>query len=218
MTGESIVLLDLDGLRKEQRADAWRRAVAVHFPGLTVRSLPPDPAVGLITGAPFSSAKLWSILSPPVQLEYNPAIHAPAERVSLFSVMLQVRGSTLVRQSVRSAALQAGELCVIDGETGFELSVSEGLSHVVVMQIPRWAVLSRHPHLQQCTALPFDPEGPGTILLRDVLLNVVESVPPLHAEQCAAALAAVIQLLGTLTMQPITPEHPTSRQLAWRRE
>jgi AraC-like DNA-binding protein len=102
-------------------------------------------------------------------------------------------------------------MCVIDGRAPFELSVGGMFSNIIVLQMPRRAVLSRHPCLEECTAEPFDPDEAGTVLLRSVLLSVLESAHSMGNDQRSAALAALIQLLG------VPGRHqPASVDSGWR--
>lgn len=204
-------LLNLDIINECQRAEAWRSGARTYFPGLSVRDLSLNPAVGMIAGTRLGAGRLWTIVSPPLQVCYDPAM-VSADRAEIFSMMLQLRGSTLARQSNRSALLNPGEMCLIDSHAPFELSVSGTLSHIIVMQMPRRAVFSRHPHLEQHTAEVFDSEETGAALLRSVLLNIAESAPTMEADQCSAALGAVIQLVGAPRVHRVGPATATE----WR--
>jgi AraC-like DNA-binding protein len=119
--------------------------------------------------------------------------------------MLQLGGATFMRQNGRSGELQPGELCVIDSASPFELEVSGLSSHFMVLQMPRHAVLSRHPYLERRTAEAFDPQETGTALLRGLLLNLLESLDALAHDQRGAVLGAVIQLLGAPRADPPSP-------------
>jgi AraC family transcriptional regulator, positive regulator of tynA and feaB len=89
-------------------------------------------------------------------------------------------------------------MCVIDSRLPFDLSVDGVLSHFIVLQMPRLAVLSRNPSLERRTAEVFDTGDTGTLLLRSLVLNTAESAPSLRDEQRGSALASVIQLLGAI--------------------
>jgi AraC-like DNA-binding protein len=188
-------ILDLDIVREGQRADAWRNCARTYFPGLSVRGLDFNPGAGTIAGAPFGGGRLWAIVSPAVHVHYDPAAVSAAQ-AQRFSVMLQMRGTTRASQSGRSARLEPGDVCVIDSASPFELSVDDGLSQLIVLQMPRVAVLSRHPHLEQCTAELFEPNEAGATLLSRTLLSTLDLAPSLDANQSSAALGAIIQLVG----------------------
>lgn len=203
-------LLDLNGIDESLRASAWQRSARTYFPGLSVRDLCVNPAFGMIAGSPLGAGHLWMVLSPPVKVSYDP--HA-AENAQIFSLMLQLRGSTRARQRGRAGVLRAGELCVIDSVAPFELEVEEGVSsQIMILQMPRHAVLSRHPYLERCTAEVFDPQETGTLLLRSVLLSLLQSAQSLESDQRGAALAAVIQLLGA----PKIDRHSHAEGVGWR--
>lgn len=204
-------LVNLASVERRQRAATWHRGARTYFPGLAVRDLALAPAVGAIAGSNFGAGRLWTIISPPVQVNYNPE-GATEERAQLFSLMLQIGGSTLTRQENRTALLRPGEMCVIDGRVPFDLTVGGALSHIVVLQMPRHTVLSRHPYLERHTAETFDPDEAGCALLRGLLLNVLESAQTMESDQRCAALNAVIQLLGAPRVHRAeTEDAPTRR-------
>lgn len=194
-------LLELDVIEASERAAAWRIGAQTFFPGLSVRDLRQRPALGSIAGSQFGPGHLWTILSPPLQVSYDPAA-VSFGKTQLFSLMLQLRGTTVASQDGRAAMIRPGEMCVIDSRLPFELSVGGVLSHIVVMQMPRQAVLGRHPYLERRTAEAFDTQDTGTSLVRTLLLNTAENAPSLQDDQRASALASVIQLLGAIRVEP----------------
>jgi len=109
--------------------------------------------------------------------------------------MMQLQGATSARQRQRHCTLQAGDFCVIDSSVAFELEVSSS-SHVMFIQMPRAAVLGRHPYLERRTAELFDPNETGSLLLRGLLLNILDTAPMLEDYQRSSAMGAIIQLLG----------------------
>lgn len=187
--------LDLNGVEETQRAALWSRAARTFFPGLTVRELHSNPTIGSIQGTPFGSGHLWTILSPPLQVSYDPDKVVTGSR-NTFSVMLQLEGATIARQERRSCRLRAHDFCVIDGNAPFSLQVDSPTSHVMFLQIPRHAVLSRNPYLEKQTAEIFDADDGGSGLLRNMMLNVLNMVPYLRNDQRECALSAIAHLLG----------------------
>lgn len=188
-------ILDLKRVERTRRGDIWRQTVSRLFPGLTVQPMRPDPAAGSIDGRSFGPGQLWSILSPPVRADYDPngdVKKAPPT----FSVMLQLQGSTFVSQQQRACHLRPQGMCVIDGVTPFHMEVTDNLSHVMVLQMPRALVLSRHPYLEHRTARQFDADEPGTRILRTVLLGLLDSAAYLEYEQCTMALVSAAYLIG----------------------
>lgn len=202
-------LVDLSGVETTLRAAEWRRSTQTCFPGLSVRDLRADPAFGVIAGTALGSGRLWMVLSPPLRVSYEPR---DAQDAQIFSVMLQIKGSTLALQGGRRGLLQPGELCVIDSLARFELEVAGVSSQIMILQMPRPAVIGRHPHLERRSAEVFDPQESGTTLLRSVLLDVAQSAHLLQSDQRAAALAAVVQLLGAPKMR----RGAQSAEVGWR--
>lgn len=210
-TFSAPALLDLNAVDEPSRPAAWQRCAKDCFPGLSVLDLGPQLPFGVICESSLGSGRLWSILSPPLRVSYDPA-DADCESTELFSIMLQLAGSTLARQSGRCDELQPGGLCVIDGAYPFELEVTGAHSRFMVLQMPRYAAVGRHPHLERHTAEAFDPAEPGTTVLRNLLLTLLDAFATLACDQRAAAFAAVIQLLGA----PRLREPPRARGIDWR--
>lgn len=190
----STPLLDLQSVDEAQRATLWLQSVRSFFPGLSVRDFHVDPPVGSMKGFRFGPGRLWSILSPPVLVGYDPAIGAA--HTQIFSIMLQLAGSTVAVQCKRRCPLRAGEFCFIDSQQPFELEVTQDSSQIMFMQMPRHAVLGRHPYLEHQTAETCDPTEGGATLLRNLLVNALEFASFLDEEQRATALSGIIQLLG----------------------
>jgi AraC-like DNA-binding protein len=209
MASSFASLLNLQSVAAAQRAALWTRSVKDFFPGLSVRELGGNLNTGSISGMSFGPGRLWSVLSPPLLVSYDPSA-SPGD-TQLFSVMMQLHGATEARQRHRQCLLQPGDFCVIDSSASFELEVSAS-SHVMFIQMPRPAVLGRHPYLERHTAETFDPNETGAILLRGLLLNILDSAPLLEDYQRSSALGAIIQLLGA----PKYPHSGGNGELNWR--
>jgi AraC-like DNA-binding protein len=184
--------LDLASVAEPERAAVWMRSAGKLFPGLSVSKPPVNPVIGRIEGVSLGPGHLWTILSPRVRVSYLPRHDSPP----MFSVMLQLDGTTTAAQCGRECTLSAGDFCVIDGLVPFDLDAAAPLSRVVFLQMPRHAALSRRDGLERRTAQAFDTREPGSALLRNVLTNLVEAAPVLEPEQRTAALASVVQMLG----------------------
>ena len=188
-------LLNLQSVGAAQRASLWARGARGIFPGISVRGMDGSPEVGRISGMSFGPGRIWSVLSPPLVVHYEPADGHDDRH--LFSLMIQLAGTTAARQQRRSCVLRAGDCCAIDNGAPFELEVpAASSSSLIFLQMPRLSVLGRHPHLERHTAELFDPRETGTGLLRGLLMNILDSAPILEDSQRAAALAGIIELLG----------------------
>jgi AraC family transcriptional regulator, positive regulator of tynA and feaB len=208
--------LDLQAVEEAQRTAMWMRAARTFFPGLSVRDLRVTPSAGWMHGRQLGAGQLWTILSPPLHVHYIPRNTGAGDGQSLslmdsFSVMVQMQGSTVAVQNERSCRLRPRDICLIDGLAPFELEVTDPFSHLMFVQIPRPMLLSRHPYLVRQTAETFDADEAGASLLRQVLLDLLDSTPALEDEQRAAALVSVAHLLGVLKL-PSTH----SRAASWR--
>jgi AraC-like DNA-binding protein len=203
--------LDVQSVAAAQRALLWKRSAGRFFPGLSVRLTDESLAVGSIRGLAFGAGRLWSVLSPPLLLDYTPSGNALDAH---FSVMLQLEGSTLACQRQHQCRLERGDFCLIDSNAAFRMEVTAPSSHIMFIQMPRAAVLGRHPSLERYTACTFNPHETGSALLRSLLFNVVDCAHRLTDPQRAAVLGAVIQLLGA----PSRAQHGSAHleKLPWR--
>lgn len=200
-------MLDLQAVEAGLRWQTWARAADQFFPGLNVRELTASPAAGWMRGRRFGPGELWSIFSPPLHIEYAPSRGEAAGQCGLalkdsFSLMLQIRGSTLTSQDGRVCCLEGGQICLVDGTIPFDLEVVGAFSQLMFLRMPRQLLLSKQPHLRQRTAAIFDPREAGTKLLSTVLLDVLQATAQLEQEQCTALLLALAQMLGVLKSRP----------------
>jgi AraC-like DNA-binding protein len=187
-------LLNLQSVGAAQRASLWAHSTRGFFPGVSVLRLDDSPEAGRISSMPFGCGRIWSVLSPPLLVSYDPSTSHDDKH--LFSIMIQLTGTTAARQQRRSCVLQAGDCCAIDNGAPFELEVPTDSSYLIFLQMPRLSVLGRHPSLARHTAELFDREETGTSLLRGLLMNSLDSAAALENYQRAATLAAIIELLG----------------------
>lgn len=186
--------LNLANFDLTQRAAQWARSAGRFFPGLHVTHAPVNPAVGSIEGIPLGVGRLWAVVSPTVLVSYNPPVHTDIS--PMFSVMLQVEGTTSARQGPRSCHLSQGDFCLIDSLERFEIEVTCERSRVIFLQVPRHSILSRQPGLERRTAQAFGSGEPGAVFLSNVLINLTQSAPFLDDAQRAASLAGIVQLLS----------------------
>lgn len=203
--------IDLQAVALGERALVWKAAAGTLFPGLTVRALSSDPDCGCIEGSPFGQGQIWRILSPPLSVHYKPPVTTPHMQ-AVFSVMLQLRGATGVRQCHRRSTLRSNDLCLLDGVAPFELEVTEPGSQIVFLRIPRELVLSRYPYLESRTAQTFEQDEPGARILRQMLTGLLESAPLLSDEQRSVALVCAAHSLGI----PKIPARTRADEIHWR--
>ena len=171
----SSASFDLEGIATAERAERWCQVACSMFPGLRVQAPRSDMPVGSISGSEFGPGQLWRILSPPISVDYEPAPGDPFAET--LSVMLQLQGSTVATQDQRMCMLAPGDICLIDGTSEFHLDVAADFSQIMFLRIPRDLILSRYPYLETRTAQKFEPDEPGTVLLRSVLTGLLESAP-----------------------------------------
>ncbi len=203
-------VLDLSCIEASERASLWMSRGSILMPGLSIANLPHLPTLGLIRQISLGGGRLWFIQSAPVIVHYTPVRHQE-ENAPNFSLMLQLDGTLAASQKKRETELKPGDLCLIDGSAPFRLhSTTE--TQMVLLQLPRKSCLSRHPNLEHGTAVTFEPHGPGTTILRNTLLNLLQAAPFLNEEQRATALAGVIQLLGL----PEMPRTAVHNDMDWR--
>ncbi len=193
------ILIDLDHIDTKNRRAAWYQAVPTLFPGITVDEFRGEPAVGAVKGNAFGSARFWEIDSGPVNVGYSPHQASP-KNLQAFSLMLQLSGETAASQHGRVCGLRPGDFCLIDGDSPFRLSVQDGRSKILVVQLPRSNVLNRHPHLQRLTATRISSNEEGSArVLRDTLLSIREVAHHLCNAQQWNTQSLLLHSLSLLT-------------------
>jgi AraC-like DNA-binding protein len=203
-------LLDLSDIAEAERAEVWALTATSVFPGLSVDDMPAAAPIGQIRSIGMGHGSLWSVLSAPVQVSYAPAGEAEETGASI-SLMMQLYGSMEVGQSRRGCRLGAGDMCLIDERFPFHLEGPVS-NEIVFLRMPRRAVLGRHPYLEHRTARLLELDDPGTMLLRDTLLQTTRVATELREEQRSSVLAAMVQLLGAAT----APRSAQTEGAAWR--
>jgi AraC-like DNA-binding protein len=189
-----LPLVDLSRIDHEQRALTWDTAVRDAFPTLSVKLAESNPSLGTINRVSMGSGDLVEIDSAPVDVTHNAAVLHTSKNARL-SLMVQSKGSMVVRQAGRSVLLRRGDLCLIDEGRSFRL-IGEGCSKILFLRMSRAAALSRYPPLERLMVTPFPADEPGTRMLAETLLRFGEVASELSDMQRNAMMNAVIQLLG----------------------
>ncbi len=182
------------------------------FPGLTVHAPRDELPMGTIFGGEFGPGQIWRVLSPPVRVDYEPVGGREAFTDS-FSIVMQLRGSTIATQGRHVCVLSRDDICLIDGISAFHLEVSDGCSQIMFLRMPRYFILSRYPYLKERTARCFDSAEPGTAVLRSVLTGLLDSAGFLEQEQCMTALVGAACLVG---VPKPPPAGACDAELNWR--
>jgi len=189
-----IPLIDLSSVEQEKRARIWNNAVRDAFPTLSIKLAEQSPSLGTINRISMGSGDLFEIDSAPVDVTHHASVLHSGKDARL-SLMVQAKGSMVVRQAGRSVLLRRGDLCLVDEGRGFRL-IGEGYSKILFMRMSRAAVLSRYPALERLMVTRFVAEEPGIKMLGDMLLRFGEVASELSDLQRNAMMNAVVQLLG----------------------
>jgi AraC-like DNA-binding protein len=188
-------LLDLESVAAADRVRLWSACAFRVFPGLSIDRLPFRPTLGTLKHQSLGSGSLSYIQSPPAELHYAPPNPKDGHAGSAFSVTVQLSGELAVSQHGRQCLISPGDVCPIDERFGFRLQTKIPCE-MIILRLPRAAVLAHHPHLADHTATALNAGAPGTILLRNTVLNVMQVASHLSHEQGAAAIAGIIQMMG----------------------
>jgi AraC-like DNA-binding protein len=200
-------LIDLSEVELEQRALTWDVAVRSNFPGLSVKLTGQGPGHGSIRRVRMGAGELFQIESAPADVSYVPPRGA-GPVCPHFSLMLQFKGSTLASQAGHASLVNEGELCMIDEAKAFRL-LAEAPTGMIIVRLPRAAVLSRHPQLERVDTRVFSSNDAGTRLFADLLLRLLHDVEPLGELQRSAIMNGIIQMLGAAgpSTQPSAKDH-----------
>lgn len=200
MPGLSAVI-DISRVAPDRRANAWANAAPGIFPGLAVSAMDADPAIGSIQHRRVGQGALFAIESAPAEVRYVPD---PANAAQQFlTMMLQISGTTSAHQHDRRCELSGGDLCFIDERHPFRLVGAE-CSTLLLLRMPRAAVMSRFPEMKHLVGTALRGHDPGTSLLSGTVLHLLRVAHDLHEPQQTAAMNGIIHLLGAtsgLTME-----------------
>jgi len=191
---EAGAVIDLRQVKQEQRRLMWDVAAREAWPGITVRLGTSLPAGGVIKRIQFGTGDLYEIESVPAEVSFRPT-QTPGSAEAYISVMVQVEGSTTIRQSRRDALVEPGDICLLDECSAFRMSAKEW-GRIYFLRLPRAQVLGRHPQLERLFARTLRSTDTGTSLLADLLLRVGRDAPRLDEAQRHAVLGGVVQMLG----------------------
>ena len=186
-------LLDLDAVEALERGPRWHNAALQVFPGLAIDRLSARPAPGVFKHLPLGTGSLSYIQSPPVKLHYAPpgtTCPGPA-----FTLAIQLSGELVVSQHASRCRIGPGGVFTLDERFAFRLE-SAPPCELVLVRMPRQAVLAQYPHVKNHTATAMSKGVPGTALLRETVLRILSVAPSLQPEQRVAAMATIIQLMG----------------------
>lgn len=197
-------LIDLSTVAEDRRAAVWRRAAPSLFPGLAVTLIDGNGfPTGDIRRVGMGDGALWSIRSSPALVEFAPAGDA-ADGSASFSLLLQVEGVNTISQKGRTCRLIASDMCLLDERFAFRID-GEAVGEVVILRMPRGAVLSRNPHLEHHTAATMHGIEAGVSLLGETLLNTLHRTPFMNENQRQATLVAIVHMLGAADMSTELP-------------
>jgi AraC-like DNA-binding protein len=186
-------LLDLDAVEAMERAPRWHSNALQLFPGLAFDRFTARPASGVLKHLTLGTGSLTYIHSPPVQLHFAPP-EAPCSGAA-FTLAIQLTGDLIVSQHAARCRITAGGVFTIDERFAFRLE-SSSPCELVLVRMPRQAVLAQYPHAKSQTATAMSTAAPGTVLLRETVLRILSVAPSLQPGQRIASIATIIQMMG----------------------
>ncbi|WP_246021780.1 helix-turn-helix domain-containing protein [Alteraurantiacibacter aquimixticola] len=202
-------VIDLRQVKQDQRRLMWDVAAREAWPGITVRLRTALPAGGSIRRVKLGTADLYEVESVPAEVDFRPT-QLPSSRSAFISVMVQVEGSTNIRQSARNATVEPGDICLLDEACVFRMLTEQGC-RIYFLRLPRVQVLGRHPQLERLFARTLPSSEPGAGLLAELLLRLGRDALKLDEAQRLAALAGIVQMLGLAS-----PSAGAGLDIPWR--
>lgn len=192
-TSRLSAVVDLSKVARDRRADAWSGAAPTIFPGLAVSTIEANPSIGSIQHSRVGQGALFAIESAPAEVSYVPEPTLAAHQ--FLTMMLQMDGRTTAHQNQRHCELSRGDLCFIDERHPFRL-VGMECSALLLLRMPRAAVMSRFPEMERLAATLLPGQDPGTSLLAQTVLHLLTVAHELRDSQQNAAMNGIIHLLG----------------------
>jgi AraC-like DNA-binding protein len=199
--------LDVRYIPGDLRADAWMKGVVKLFPGVEFVHPPAAPFNASAYGFQLGQAQLWRIMSPGQVLNIRSG--AVGDIDETVSVVLQLRGSLLLRRSGAVHRVSSGTLYFADPREPLEVEFPERCEQII-LHVPRRLALDRHPHLRGMRG-QIDQQDPGVVLLKAALVMTAKTAPRLSILQGSVALASILQLIGAPQIS-----HACSNSNSWR--
>ncbi len=171
----------------------WQGAACGAFPGLSLKLTSSEPQIGSINRYSMGAGEMFAIESAPVEVSYRPPRDGAIS--PHLSLMVQSHGSTRISQCGRHCELSEGDICLVDESSGFRL-IGEDSTGILFLRLPRGAAMSRHPQIERLYARVMPGSEPGTRMLADTLLRLLDDAADLAELQRAAMMNAVLQMLA----------------------
>ena len=199
MSGELQItlptLLDLGTIEVKEREPRWCSNALQVFPSLALDRFCVQSVPGVFKHLPLGTGSLTYIQSPPVKLHHSPPESGDDGPGAAFTLAIQVSGELIVSQHASRCRVGPGGVFTVDERFAFRLEAASPCE-LVLVRLPRQAVLAQHPHMKHHTAAAMSAGAPGTALLREMVLRVLNVAPSLSPGKRVAAIAAIVQMLG----------------------
>ncbi|MGC1271440.1 MAG: helix-turn-helix domain-containing protein [Croceibacterium sp.] len=188
-------LVDLSSVGEDSRIASWCVRSSQIFPGLSVKLGSDIPPAGVIARVRFGAGELFTVDSPPSEVDYSPAPGTAPEGFPHLSLTVLASGRMQLENIGRRCLLDTGDVCLVDESAGFRLRAEEQCT-MLFLRLPRAAALGRFPQLDRLFATRLPADEPGTRLLADFLLRLASDAPQLGEAQRSAMMAVAVQMLG----------------------
>lgn len=188
-------LLDLDTVEAKEREPQWYSNAVQAFSGLQLDRFSVQMMPGIFKHLPLGTGSLSYIQSPPIKLHYAPPEQTGDCPGTAFTLAILLSGELAVSQHASRCRIGPGGLFTMDERFAFRLEATTP-GELVLVRMPRQAVLAQHPHMKHHTATAMCAGAPGSRLLREMVLQILNVAPELSPGKRVAAIATIIQMLG----------------------
>lgn len=183
-------LATIDSFR---RASTWQSWNAQLFQDALIRSPRKEISHGYIQGVAFGSGRLFRIGSTDTNVSRRQTCHMQAP----ITLVLQLSGQSIVQQSYRECHLKGNDFTFLDGNIPFYQDMTER-PEIILVQLPRSLVVSRHPCISDITVQRFDGQKPETGMIWNFVTGMVETIGRVESTARSSILLSLIELIGAV--------------------
>lgn len=165
------ISMSTQGIRRAERADAWREVVCESIHNVIVDQISPLNFEAVITAQRYNTVSCAHFQSKAHRVLGAAERYADAG-ASGYLLSWQVEGQAHVAQGNTTLLQEAGTVAIVDGRRAMEVSFPSDVCRVVA-NLPARVIERRLPQLVRMHAIAFAPQGPFAEIL--FLINELDA-------------------------------------------
>lgn len=184
---------DITTVNTYRRAPTWREWNSRIFENISISRITEEIPRGYIVSSTFGGGRLSRIgaMRSVIQQKYG-LPHGP------ITLLMQLSGELTAKQAHKHCHLKSASFMLLDGSVPCEMEVDDG-HELILVQIPRHVLLSRHPHIADEMVQGFSADGPATEMVWNFVDGMARTMGQLDAAARNSILLSLVELLGAVS-------------------